>query len=66
MNKYLKEASDKLNKSRLPETLEEFSLLHQSDASRVPMSHITRLRQEHNDKLSKKESYFINKEIKWD
>lgn len=66
MNKYVKEASDKLNKSRLPETLEEFSLLHQSDASRVPMAHITRLRQEHNDRLSKRDSNFIKKDIKWD
>jgi hypothetical protein len=66
-NKYIKEAAKKNTDSRLPKTLEEFSLLSQADASRVPMSHIQKLRKEFNEeKFGKTKSSFVKGEIKWD
>lgn len=45
MNKYLKAAMDEVD-GKLPKTMEDYSRMHPAEASRVPMAHIQRLKEE--------------------
>lgn len=72
MNEYLKEAMEENNKRFLPETFQDYSKMHPSQARLVPMAHIKKLRDEYqNGKTGdmgrlKGESDFVNNPIKWD
>lgn len=71
MNKYLEEASKQNNKRFLPETFEDYTNMHPSQARLVPMSHIKKLRDSFEGKRKSSgdlpgSSDFINNKIKWD
>lgn len=72
-NKYIKEAQKENQKRFMPETYEEFSNLHPSQASLIPMSHIKKLRDKFlsektgdTQKKSGDDNSFLNKTIDWD
>jgi hypothetical protein len=64
-NKYIREAAENNNK-HLPATFEAYSLLNHSDASRVPVAHVQKLRKEFTERESSGPSDFVGNPIKWD
>jgi hypothetical protein len=63
-NKYVRAAME--NSSKLPKTMEEFSQMHTSEAARVPVYHIQKLRKEHNEAKASAETPFQRKKISFD
>lgn len=65
MNRYVKAAME-ANENKLPKTFDEYSRMHPSDASRIPVSHVHKLIAERDNALASKESAFASKKINWD